>query len=314
MGRPHLAVEVGVQPDWLERLRQWARLGACGRYDGRLFLRRPSLPGPPERRPAGELICLPTLPVRLLAHQRRAVERVLFAMGGRALLADEVGLGKTIEAGAVLKELLLRGLVRRALILVPAALLRQWQWELECHLGVPVGVQPAERDRDRPQVVLTSLEWARMAAHVPVLQARPWDLVIVDEAHRLKNRASAGFRLVAGLQKSYLLLLTATPVHNHLQELYNLVSLLRPGQLGTPASFRRQFTAGPRAVRNAEHLRRLVAEVMVRTRRAEAALRLPPGRCRCARLLFRRRRPPGTARCWSACKSWWSPVGPKVTC
>ena len=286
MARPHLPAGVGVEPDWLERLRRWARLGALGRYDGRLFLRWPALAPRAWGRPAGELLCLRTLPIRLFAHQRRAVERVLFVMGGRALLADEVGLGKTIEAGTVLKELWLRGLVRRALILAPAALVRQWQLELERHLGLTACVHPADHGWDRPEVVLTSLEWARMADHAPAVQARPWDLVIVDEAHRLKNRASAGFRLVAGLEKGYLLLLTATPVHNDLLELYNLVSLLRPGQLGTPGSFRREFTAGPRAVRNAERLRRLVAEVMVRTRRAEAGLALPARRVQVCRTPF----------------------------
>ena len=225
-------------------------------------------------------MCLDRLPVRLFAHQRRAVERVLYVMGGRALLADEVGLGKTIEAGVILKELMLRAAVRRALILVPAALVAQWRSELQRHVGLLACVHPCQHGWDRPEAVLTSLEWARMAAHAAELQRHAWDLVIVDEAHRLKNRGSAGFRLVAGLHKTYLLLLTATPVHNDLGELYNLVSLLRPGQLGTPSSFRRQFTAGPRAVRHAEQLRRLVMEVTVRTRRHEAGIYLPGRRVR----------------------------------
>jgi len=83
------------------------------------------------------LLCLEGLRIQLYDHQREAVLRVLRDMRGRALLADEVGLGKTIEAGVILKEYMLRGLARKALILAPASLLTQWQQELAEKLGSP---------------------------------------------------------------------------------------------------------------------------------------------------------------------------------
>src|SRR5687767_11660098 len=78
-----------------------------------------------------QLITLNANAIRELPHQIEVARRVLRHMGGRAILADEVGLGKTIEAGIILKELAVRGLARRILILTPAALVDQWQGELE---------------------------------------------------------------------------------------------------------------------------------------------------------------------------------------
>jgi hypothetical protein len=80
---------------------------------------------------------------------------------------------------------------------------------------------------------------ARLDPHAGAIAAVPWDLVIVDEAHRLKNRASANWQLVDSLQKKFILMLTATPVENNLIELYNLITLLKPGVLATEADFRK---------------------------------------------------------------------------
>ena len=89
---------------------------------------------------------------------------------------------------------------------------------------------------------MAGLAWqrgqARSARHAELVRARRWDLVVVDEAHHLKNRATAGYRLLDALKSRFLLLLTATPVENDLEELYNLVTLLKPGQLATPAAFK----------------------------------------------------------------------------
>ncbi|MSP63776.1 MAG: hypothetical protein EXR72_26210, partial [Myxococcales bacterium] len=78
-------------------------------------------------------------------------------------------------------------------------------------------------------VVVASLALARGARHASAVQAHPWDLVIIDEAHHIKSRTTLGWKLVDGLKSRFLLLLTATPIENDLEELYQLVTLLKPG-------------------------------------------------------------------------------------
>jgi len=218
-------------------------------------------------------------------YQTETVRRVLRVLRGRALLADEVGLGKTIEALMVLREYELRGMAKRVLVIAPPALVRHWAGELSEKAGIATRTTEDARLREDaqgfwqgPGVVVASLALARSARFAPLVQAMPWDLVVVDEAHHVKNRATAGWRLVDGLRSRFLLLLTATPVETDLEEIYNLVTLLKPGQLTTPAEFRRQFVdpADPSAPRDAERLRRLLADVMVRNTRAQSGLALPP--------------------------------------
>ena len=233
-----------------------------------------------------ELLATSTLRgVESLPHQIETVRRVLRVHRGRALLADEVGLGKTVEALMVLREYQVRGMVRRALVLAPPALTRHWRAELESKAGIEVQSTDDGCFRDDPAafwrqdgVLVASLALARSARHAPALQAEPWDLVVVDEAHRLKNRSTLAYRLVNGLKSRFLLLLTATPVETDLEEIFNLVTLLAPGQLTTPAAFRRQFVdpKDPTRPKDAERLRRLLGEVMVRNTRAQSGLSLPP--------------------------------------
>lgn len=89
--------------------------------------------------------------------------------------------------------------------------------------------------------VIASLATARRPEHRKVITAEAYDLVIVDEAHHLKNRASVSWKLVNELQKRFILLLTATSVQNSLNELYNLITVLKPGQLKSPREFQREF-------------------------------------------------------------------------
>ena len=221
------------------------------------------------------LWCLEHLPdLRLYPHQEKAVFAVLRDMRGRAILADEVGLGKTIEALAILMEYLLRGLVRRALILTPASLVSQWRGEITSKFKLPVVEARSTQHWHQGPLVLASLDTAKRPQHAEVIGQVLWDLVIVDEAHHLKNKATINYRFVDGLKKKYLLLLTATPLQNDLGELHNLVTLLRPGQLATYSEFRRTFTFDRRSPRNLPELRRLLREVMVRTSRKAAMLPL----------------------------------------
>jgi SNF2 family DNA or RNA helicase len=227
------------------------------------------------------LVSLSRLRFQPFPHQLQAAQSALRRMRGRAILADEVGLGKTIEAGLVLSELRSRGLADRTLVVVPAGLVEQWQEELDRKFGLPsvlaVGgsrSDPPTVAPDRP-VLIASLPAARRDPLRAKLIARPWDLVILDEAHRVKSPRSASGRLARALRARYLLLLTATPVENRLDELFELVSLVSPGLLGTPAQFRARHGGGAGAPRDVAGLRARTHQVMIRHRRGEVAVMLP---------------------------------------
>ncbi len=212
-------------------------------------------------------------------HQERAALRVLREMRGRALLADEVGLGKTVEAGIVLKEYALRGLVRRALILTPPALRTQWQEEMREKFALDFEILRSTKDWESHPLLLASLDTAKREPHGTAARAIRWDMVIVDEAHRLKNSASRNWRFVAGLHKRYMLLLTATPIQNDMDELFNLVSLLKPGQLHTYDEYLARYVAtlDHRVPSRVTELRGRLRDVMIRNRRG-ISFTLPPRR------------------------------------
>ncbi len=231
-----------------------------------------------------ELLCLPHLRgIETLVHQVETVRKVLKRFRGRVLLADEVGLGKTIEAGMVLKEYLLRGMAERVLVLVPASLVGQWREELETKFDIACATTHDPLLRDDPERfwsqprLIASLAVARRREHAERLIDRNFDLVIVDEAHHLRDRSSQSWKLVDRLNKRFLLLLSATPVQNDLIELYNLLTLLKPGIFKTLKEFRTAYmTPGkPRQPANPERLRELMRDAMIRNTRAVVALRLP---------------------------------------
>ena len=133
--------------------------------------------------------------------------------------------------------------------------------------------------RENPGLV-ASLHTLKQPAHLEIARQVHWDMLIVDEAHYLRNRESQAWQAVNALPRHFLLLLTATPVQNSLEELYNLVTLLQPGQLPTPKEFRARFIdpKRPRQPREPEELRRLLGQVMIRNTRANAGIQLPPRR------------------------------------
>ncbi len=113
-------------------------------------------------------------------------------MQGQAILADEVGLGKTIEAGLVLKEYLLRGLAKKVLILTPASLLWQWYHELYEKFDIAAGIQRTRWDWEFSEILIASLDTAKREPHASIITSIPYDVIIIDEAHKLKNSATVG--------------------------------------------------------------------------------------------------------------------------
>lgn len=217
--------------------------------------------------------------INLYPHQINAARRVLSKMGGRAILADEVGLGKTIEAGITLKELIVRGLVDTILILTPANLVNQWKVELEDKFGETFVTHedPEFQGYDKHNRIISSIDTAKLEDNSAQVLSRDWDLLIIDEAHYLKSRSTLRYELASKIESKYFLGLTATPVQNNLRELFNLIHIVRPGLLGSARMFDRRFLADSegRRLQNVSELQERLREVIIRNRRKETGLDFP---------------------------------------
>ena len=227
--------------------------------------------------------------VEMNPHQ---VNAALFALKSPfskgALLADEVGLGKTIEAGLVISQRIAEG-KRRILLIVPASLRKQWQQELQEKFSVPTMILDASvvrqaRKRGEDNIfkttkmpVIMSYEYAaRIADELRVAQR--WDLIVFDEAHRLRNvykneqnrgtskRAQALADAFRDIPK---ILLTATPLQNSLLELYGLISVIDDTHFGGLDSFRTQYVRGRPDPENLASLQKRIEPVCQRTLRRQ---------------------------------------------
>lgn len=218
--------------------------------------------------------------VDLNPHQ---VEAAMFALDalsrGGCMLADEVGLGKTIEAGLVVAQLMAEG-KNRILILAPAVLRAQWNAELREKFdldSVLVDGRDVKRHNncfDQPFPVICSHPFA--ANRSALVAEIPWDLIIIDEAHRLRNahrpNNKTGQALRASLAGRPKLLLTATPLQNDLMELFGLMSLLDEQILGPEHAFRSRYRAdegGGMTEAAACELKERLAPVVQRTLRRQ---------------------------------------------
>ena len=168
-------------------------------------------------------------------------------------------------------------------MLTPASLVGQWREELETKLDIECATTHdalIRRDPERfwkQKRLIASLALARRSEHAARIVGRSFDMVIVDETYHLRDRNSRSYKLVDALNKRFLLLLSATPVQNDLLELYNVLTLLKPGIFKTLKEFRAvHVTPGkPHVAANPERLRELMRGAMVRNTRAVVALKLP---------------------------------------
>ncbi|MGA1875970.1 MAG: SNF2-related protein, partial [bacterium] len=221
------------------------RVESKSRFDLRLEYHHLSL-----LRGYDELLCLDTL--RHVDHywyQIETARRVLKYYRGRVLLADEVGLGKTIEACMLIKEYLLRGLIRRVLVLTPTSLVSQWHEELSSKFGLDFATTDQEEFRQNGSfwsehpLIVASLNVAKSKKNFEKITHLEHDLVVVDEAHHLRNRTTLNWKLVNALKRKFVILISATPVQNNLIELFNLITLLKPGFLKTEREVRQRYVA-----------------------------------------------------------------------
>ena len=223
-----------------------------------------------------ELVSLGHVGVDIKPHQVAVVHKVISNYPHRFLLCDEVGLGKTIEAGMVLKELRARGGAKRVLAIVPPSIVRQWHFEMKSKFNETFSVLNTATVRhlenqghsgnpftSEDSVLCSSgwiagPKWAKLCAEVD------WDLVIVDEAHHARSHRSGDttrlYRLVRDLAapshfaRRALLFLTATPMQLDTHELYALVELLDPALFPSEEHFERHRKEAPGLSRLAELL------------------------------------------------------------
>ena len=237
--------------------------------------------------------------VELNPHQ---IDAALFALRSPftngAILADEVGLGKTVEAGICLSQKWAERR-RRILIVVPAMLRKQWQQELSEKFFIPSEVldtQVAARLRkngggnpfdQKNKAVICSYNFA--AARAASVAQVPWDMVVIDEAHRLRNvhrsrtrlqnnpaaRKTMAHQITEAVGKAPKLLLTATPLQNTLLELFSLVSVIDPHVFGDAASFREQFVNSTDELSRNVQLKQRIAPVCTRALRKQVTEYIP---------------------------------------
>ncbi len=213
-------------------------------------------------------------------HQINAFCAAIDAMKtGGMVLADEVGLGKTIEAGLVLRYMLESG-AKKVLIALPASLRKQWELELEDKFDLSAVIldrltvehdakdwHKKLADRQSVRIVITSYDYSgKLMKRFPDVK---WDFLIIDEAHNLRNlngtkRAKRLFELSGGIPK---ILLTATPLQNSLMDLYGLVSFIDPRIFGSEKVFRRRYINDE----DYDDLKRELTPVLYRTLRKDVA-------------------------------------------
>ncbi|MEO8380829.1 MAG: SNF2-related protein [Acidobacteriota bacterium] len=221
--------------------------------------------------------------VDLNPHQ---VDAALFAVRSPftkgVLLADEVGLGKTIEAGIVIAQRWAERR-RRILLIVPATLRKQWQQEIEEKFSIATTILEsanfnlakkagAKNPFDIPgRIVICSYHF--VSAKAKEVKLLNWDLVVIDEAHRLRNvykpQNKMANAIVDAIKGRPTVLLTATPLQNSLMELYGLVSVIDEHVFGDPTSFREQFLRGNDEVARNTELKRRLAQLCRRTLRRQ---------------------------------------------
>ena len=207
--------------------------------------------------------------IQMLQHQKAATLKVLNEFTHRALLADEVGLGKTIEAGMILKEYIVRKLASKILILTPATLTLQWQEELRSKFDEDFFVANKPEDWDMHDKIIASIDTAKTERNAKLICSQNWDLLVVDEAHKLKNKQTLNYKFVKKIPKQRFLMLTATPLQNNIFELWNMLDLLHPGFLGTSKQFKDQYIRDNKGleVQHGDELRKKLGRIMIRTLR-----------------------------------------------
>jgi superfamily II DNA or RNA helicase len=221
--------------------------------------------------------------VPLFPYQREGMMHLAF--NERALLADEMGLGKTIQAIAACALLHRMGKAERVLVVTPASLKAEWEEQIQRFTGLSYRLvfghyRERLRALQHPSffTIVNYEQLLRGALEVNRL-LHP-DIIVLDEAQRIKNWSTKTAQAIKRLQSRYAFVLSGTPIENRIDELYSIVDFLDPGVFGPLFRFNREFyelneRGRPKEYRNLELLRERVRPLLLRRRKADVETELP---------------------------------------
>ena len=226
---------------------------------------------------------LDLLRLKLLAYQREGMLHLAF--GERVLLADEMGLGKTVQAIAACELLARRQSIARVLIVCPASLKAEWEEQIarfaERGTKLVFGPRQQRLAAYSAPAFFTIVNYEQLLTDADDINAvlAP-EVVVLDEAQRIKNWQTKTARRVKSLRSRYAFVLTGTPIENRIDELYSIVQYLDPELVGPLFRFNREFyrldeRGRPTDYQNLDELRRRVGSVMLRRRKTDVEKDLP---------------------------------------
>jgi superfamily II DNA or RNA helicase len=233
----------------------------------------------PARHPLRrELLAIELLPYQL--------DGIAFAAGaGRAILADDMGLGKTFQAIGLAELLAREAGIQRVLVVCPASVKSQWRSEIERCCRRPAQIVAGSASQRAAgyggDAFFTICNYEQVLRDLLAIERVPWDLIVLDEAQRIKNLEAKTSRVLKGLRSRFALALTGTPLENRLEELYSVVEFVDDLRLGSLHRFQhRHRVAGAdgrfAGYTNLADLRRRLAPILLRRTRAEVLRQLPP--------------------------------------
>lgn len=225
--------------------------------------------------------------VPLYSYQREGMLHLAF--GERALLADEMGLGKTVQAVAAAALLHRLGKARRVLVVTPASLKAEWEEQIQKFTALDLrvvygGATERQRIYSEPpgnSAFFTITNYEQVLRDLPHINQhfRP-DIVILDEAQRIKNWGTKTAQAIKRLQSRYAFVLTGTPIENRIDELYSIIDFLDPTVFGPLFRFNREFyrldeRGRPSGFKNLDGMHRRIAPIMLRRRKSAIETELP---------------------------------------
>jgi len=223
------------------------------------------------------------LKAELLPYQ---LDGVAFAVGaGRAIIADEMGLGKTIQGVGVAELLSQDADISRVLVICPASLKSQWRLEIErfadrdCQLILGSASERARQyDND---CFFTICNYEQVLRDIVTIERVPWDLIILDEAQRIKNWETKTSQTIKALKSPFALVLTGTPLENRLEELFSIVEFIDDRRLGPAFRFYNRYRVTDEkgklmGYKNLDELRKNLKPVLLRRTKNKVMKQLPP--------------------------------------